>query len=460
MTLLAFVAALAAAAAAPAAAMEMDMLPPQEFHPANAGSKTFHWLVCLALLLVLPSVAATLALAQRPRWALALQFASTAYCVFELLFLAFPDRDGHENRTLRGTLWFLSCLWGACVFVGTCVNGSNLAVNRFYPHLADKLDAHLRLYAATLRCYRVLLVATVVAGWVRVALAPVALFGFCYGRHTGQCIAHGIMGSSFVAYGFVLTVVLVVPWLRRPAVPRRRLQEFYDLTLMMAWGVVNTFTEHRWGKEPWNHGDYQHTAMGIIWWGGGLLGMWQTRSGARRSFVPALLLVFTGWAMLEHVQHLVLLTKVHAMFGLVLMGAGFARVVEISFVLWDAAGPGERAGEGAGGVAGGVAGGGDPATGRIFSFQYLPPFLLVLSGLLFMGANEEQLELVAALGADHSSYIMVVAAAAFVVYLWMLLLVALYLRLVGYDEDGRVAAATFASDAYRTTEFEMSDLEE
>ncbi|KAL7663344.1 Protein YTP1-like C-terminal domain-containing protein [[Candida] zeylanoides] len=457
-SLVAFAAAAVAAAAAPAAAMEMDMSPPQEFHPAHAGSKTFHWLVCLAFLLVLPSVAATFALAQRPRWALALQFASTAYCVFESLFLAFPDRDGHENRTSRGTSWFLSCLWGACVFVGTCVNGSNLAVNRFYPHLADKLDAHSRLYAATSRLYRVLSVAAVLAGWVRVALAPVALFGFCYGRHTGQCIAHGIMGSSFVAYGFVLTVVLVVPWLRRPAVARRRSQEFYDSTLMMAWGVVNTFTEHRWGKEPWNHGDYQHTAMGIIWWGGGLLGMWQTRSGARRSFVPALLLVFTGWAMSEHVQHSVLSTKVHAMFGLVLMGAGFARVVEISFVLWDAAAPCERAGGAAGGV-GNSGGGGDSAAGRIFSFQYLPPFLLVLSGLLFMGANEEQLELVAALGADHSSYIMVVTAAAFVVYLWMSLLVALYLRLVGYDEDGPAGHAP--ADAYRAAhEFEMSDLEE
>ena len=108
-------------------------------------------------------------------------------------------------------------------------------------------------------------------------MAPVALFGFCYGKHTGQCIAHGIMGSAFILYSFVLSLVLVIPWIRKHQLLNTSdgggggatgtSQEFYDSTVMMVWGV-NTFTEHRWGRESWSMGDYQHTAMGIIggWW--------------------------------------------------------------------------------------------------------------------------------------------------------------------------------------------------
>ena len=161
-------------------------------------------------------------------------------------------------------------------------------------------------------------------------MAPVALFGFCYGKHTGQCIAHGIMGSAFILYSFVLSLVLVIPWIRKHQLLNTSdggggggatgtSQEFYDSTVMMVWGVVNTFTEHRWGRESWSMGDYQHTAMGIIWWGGGLLGMYLSRKN-HRSFIPALLLIFTGYSMSQHAQHLIISTKVHSVFGISLMG--------------------------------------------------------------------------------------------------------------------------------------------
>lgn len=41
-----------------------------------------------------------------------------------------------------------------------------------------------------------------------------------------------------------------------------------------------------------------------------------------------------------------------------------------------------------------------------------------------MSANEEQLHLVHDLGADHSSYIMVICSAGFMVYLFMLVILA------------------------------------
>lgn len=400
---------------------------PKEFHPKNAGSKTFHWLVTLLLLLIIPSIATCFSLANRLHWSVLLQLVLAIYSAFEFLCLLFPDNvDNHENRTSTGTSLFLSVLLAATVFVGSLLNGSNVIINKFYPHLA-KNQSTPQIFP---KLYKTLSVMVVLTGWVRVCMAPIALFGFCYGKHTGQCIAHGIMGSSFIGYGFVLFMVLVVPWFRKRS--EGRPQEFYDSVVMCAWGIVNTFTEHRWGKEPWNMGDYDHTSMGIVWACGGLLGMYLSRKKLR-TFIPAVLLVYTGWSMSQHVQKLEISTKVHAMFGLVLMGAGFSRIVEIVFVLGDKYCSGD---------------------GQILSFQYFPPLCLVLSGLLFMGATEEQLVLVNDLGAPYASYVLVVVGAGFMICLWLLLLVHLYLWLVGYDEDGELGKYEIVQDV----DFELADL--
>ncbi|QFZ26742.1 hypothetical protein EJF18_20660 [Clavispora lusitaniae] len=381
-----------------------------EFHPVNAGSKTFHWITSLVLLLLVPSAASVFAFAERYHWSGLLHVVSLAYSAFESLFLAFPDPSNHENRTSKGTSWFLTWELGGTVLLASFITGKNL-----FGREAPSTTAFSPSRAAV-RLYKTVSFTTVLTGWVRVCMAPVALFGFCYGRSTGQCIAHGIMGSSFVGYGFLLAWVLAIPWIRN----RRgngRSQEFWDSSLMCLWGIVNTFTEHRWGREGWSHGDYQHTSMGIIWWCGGMLGMWLSRRENTRNVVPAVLLIYTGYAMSEHSQHLEISTKVHAMFGLVLMAGGLTRIMEICFLLRDAAAC---------------------DTGRVLAFQHFPPLCLVMSGVLFMSANEEQLEMVHGLGADHSSYILVVCGAGFVIYLWMLMMLALYLHLVGYDEDGQL----------------------
>ncbi|WLF76606.1 hypothetical protein PVL30_000308 [Lodderomyces elongisporus] len=413
-----------------------------EFHPINAGSKTFHWILTLFLLLIVPSISTSLAVANRLHWSLLLQYISTAYSVIESMFVDFPDNvDNHENRTSKGTSWFLSILLGITIFMGTLINGSNLVINKFYPQLAK----HYNEYGLHYKIYKILSLLCVFTGWVRVCMAPVALFGFCYGKHTGQCIAHGIMGSAFILYSFILSVVLVVPWIRKHQLHQQNAntakfqsQEFYDSTVMMVWGIVNTFTEHRWGREGWNMGDYQHTAMGIIWWGGGLLGMWLSRNN-KRSFVPSLLLIYTGWSMSQHFQHSEVSTRVHAMFGTALMSAGVTRIIEISFVLKDRAC--------------------HLPSGKIVSFQYLPPFCLTLSGILFMSATEEQLQLVEDLGSDHSAYILVVASAGFLIFLWIQLSIWLYLKLVGYDEDGELRGGNFAAySSVNNDDFELGDL--
>lgn len=398
----------------------MDMDDSEEFtrpNITNAGSKTFHWLMTLALLLILPSISTTLVFAEKVHTAFFLQIVSLVYAVFEALFLRFPDGDGHEDRTSRGTAWFLFFLNALTVFIGSMNSGANWFMNK---NGETKKEFHwiAKLGEKSVRIiHRTLSVLLTLTGWIKSCLAPVSMFGFCREIHTGQCLAHGIMGTAFIGYGLVYALILVIPRIRETK--HRNSQDFYDSLVMTVWGIVNTFTEHRWGREGWGHGDYQHTAMGIIWWSGGLLGLYLGRGG-RRTWIPSLLLIYTGWAMSEHNQHLAISTKVHYMFGLSLMLGGAIRIAEISFLLKDAR----------------------SIPGKIMSFQYLPSFCLIESGVLFMAANEEQLRLVLRLEADHSSYIMVVTSAAFLIYLWFLLLLELYLNLTS---SNRIDLSKYAS---------------
>lgn len=237
-----------------------------------------------------------------------------------------------------------------------------------------------------------------VAAWVQMLFGGIAALGFCHDDHMGQCLAHFIMGSAFIAYGILLTILLLVgqAWLRRT----NRSQEFFDSLIIAAWGCVNTFTEHRWGHE-WAHNDIQHTSMGVIWWCAGLLGMWlsRTRSGRpKRNLIPGLTILITGYAMSAHPQHLMVSTMLHSIFGYTLMAAGLARMIEIAFILSDAPTLDES--------------GNEPN-----SFQHLTPFLLFAAGFLFMGATEEQMVLLDQSGMDAVSYFMILYSIAFLLYL-------------------------------------------
>lgn len=240
-----------------------------------------------------------------------------------------------------------------------------------------------------------------VAAWVQMLLGGIASQGFCQGDHLGQCLAHFIMGSAFIGYGIVLTILLLCGqnWLVRTG----RSQEFWDSLVITVWGCVNTFTEHRWGG-PWVRNDLQHTSMGIIWWAAGLVGIWLSRDRQgrpRRNLIPGIVILLTGWGMSAHPQSLDLSTHVHAIFGYTLMMAGITRIVEISFVLKDKVTP-ERP---------------DDIDTEINSFQYLPPFLLYASGFLFMGATEEQMQTLSDAGVTHVSYILILYSISFLLFL-------------------------------------------
>lgn len=141
-----------------------------------------------------------------------------------------------------------------------------------------------------------------------------------------------------------------------------------------------------------------------------MLGMWlsRTRDGRpKRNLVPAMVIILTGFAMSAHPQSLMISTKMHTVFGYTLMAAGFTRVIEISFVLRDKATLSEN--------------GNDPN-----SFQHLPPFLLYASGFLFMGATEEQMKLLDGAGLSHVSYTLMLYSIAFLLYLFVNMLLYLY----------------------------------
>lgn len=80
------------------------------------------------------------------------------------------------------------------------------------------------------------------------------------------------------------------------------------------------------------------------------------------------------------------------------MAAGAARIIEISFVLRDRNAT--------------TSDGSDPN-----SFQYLTPFLLIAGGFLFMGATEEQMQLLADAKVTHVSYVLILFSVAFLLFL-------------------------------------------
>ncbi|WVW82859.1 hypothetical protein I302_104871 [Kwoniella bestiolae CBS 10118] len=238
-----------------------------------------------------------------------------------------------------------------------------------------------------------------VLGWTQMLFGVVTALGYCRGGHLGQCAAHYIMGSAFIGYAAIMVIMLHVghQWLERTG----RSQEMLDSSVIMVWGIINTFTEHHGG--PWTHKDMQHTMMGVLWWAGGMLGIWLSRNG-KRSFVPAVIIIMTGWGMSAHEQALMISSKIHGLFGYALIAAGTLRLIEVCFVLNDKPTP--------------------PGTVRIF--QHLPPYLLTLGGTLFMSATDEELRNADGKGIDHVSYALFDFSLSFLLYLIITFLVHLY----------------------------------
>ncbi|GAA6064650.1 hypothetical protein JCM10212_005236 [Sporobolomyces blumeae] len=281
-----------------------------------------------------------------------------------------------------------------------------------------------------------------VVGWTQMLFGGIAALGFCFGEHVGQCAAHFIMGSAFIAYGFVMLVMLRfgAAYLSRWRVS----QEWIDSAVLLVIGTFNVFTEKDFlgPPTPWSHKDMLHVSASAIMVAGGALGIWLSRNG-QRSIVPALTIGMTGFAMANHGQALELSTKVHQAFGFALMAAGLTRGVEVSFLLKDRPTPSLYEPSSASssdptlddddddnsGARPRVPGDGATTRSRApRSFQYLPSFCLVVAGITFISATEEQMAWMAGpeVGMDSTTYINILFSTSCIVYLVGVVFVDLY----------------------------------
>lgn len=246
--------------------------------------------------------------------------------------------------------------------------------------------------------------------WVTTGLSVISLLQYCGsdGDHTGQCLAHGIMGTAFVVYGVILLVMMYCG--ERFLARVNRSQEYFDAMVIMIWGIINTFTEHRWGQS-WGHGDVQHTSMGVVWWAMGALGVYMSwdrvNNRPQRTHVPALIILVTAYAMMTHTQNTKVSTNIHFMFGVVLALAAVARMIEISFVLHDS----------------------NPQGTAPASWQFMTPLLMVESGMLFMSATEEAMQFLHSQGIMAAPYVLVISSFAGLVSLMALFVVQSYMSM-------------------------------
>jgi len=331
----------------------------------------------------------------KSRWHVPVQtLGSLLFVLGFFLAHAHSGRNYEPHNAHRSFAWFV--IWSLVAQVGMGI----------YLKLHMEKGIHGRIRPLFVFAHKCLGVMVPVMGYTQIVLGVIAMVGFCYGEETGQCLAHFIMGSSFVGYGIILLISLRVggPWLLR----RKRSQEWYDSWVITLWGIVNTFTEHRWGSN-WNATDYQHTSMGIIWVAAGVVGIWLSRN-EQRSVVPAIVIALTAAAFQGHAQHVANSGHIHSFFGYMLMAAAFSRIVEICFV-WK------------------------KGVFTISPWQYMPPMFLIMAGVMFMGATEQQLNHLSVMGIDPASYINVLLSFAFFIFLYANILLVLWERLSGYDNN-------------------------
>ncbi|KAL4249938.1 Protein YTP1-like C-terminal domain-containing protein [Abortiporus biennis] len=265
-----------------------------------------------------------------------------------------------------------------------------------------------------------------ILAWTQMLFGAIAFRGYCRGDDLGQCLAHYIMGSGFIAYGVILALLLLVgeTWIRRSG----RSPEWWDSWVITLWGVVNTFTEHR--GSVWSVKDMQHTILGVLWWTGGILGIFLARNN-QRTVVPSVIILLTGWAMSEHAQALMISTRVHAMFGYTLMLAAVTRIIEVCFVVPKypplETQPVSDDNHSDHTLADAQAVASNNALSQVYvAFRHLPPFLLVCAGILFMSATDQELRFVHDEGMDHVTYVLIMFSMAFLIYMLIVGLIHLY----------------------------------
>ncbi|KAJ2855882.1 hypothetical protein FB639_006178, partial [Coemansia asiatica] len=108
-------------------------------------------------------------------------------------------RDNAHSKFSWFMLWLLAGQLGAGIYLKL--------------HTEKRFNDVVRPYIRV--AHKAMAITMVVATYVQMLLGVVAWLGYCYDGYLGQCLAHLIMGSSFLAYGvwLLLLVRLASPWL-------------------------------------------------------------------------------------------------------------------------------------------------------------------------------------------------------------------------------------------------------
>ena len=194
---------------------------------------------------------------------------------------------------------------------------------------------HTRIMSIVIFGHDVVEKLTVFASWAQMVNGGLTALGFCGGFALSSCMEHSVIGLGFLVQGTAWAVLVSVghSWLLKLG----RSVDFLDSLHYLAWGIINTFSEHRWGWR-WDLGDIEHTGLGILWLCAGLLSVWLTcRRSTRpvRSLIPALTLILTGWMFSMHPQEIPFATNYHTAIGYTLMALGITRAIEIALIFKD-----------------------------------------------------------------------------------------------------------------------------
>lgn len=135
----------------------------------------------------------------------------------------------HKGRQFAHNIHASFAPFVAFLFIGQVVFGIYLKF-----HFERGINKYIR--RAAVLCHGTIGKITPIVSWVQMGFGGITLLGFCRADHLGQCLAHGIMGSSFIAYGAVMSIMMLLgqAWLVR----RNKSQEFFDSAVIAAWGYA------------------------------------------------------------------------------------------------------------------------------------------------------------------------------------------------------------------------------
>lgn len=373
----------------------MDDDSPQILNPHNFESdgwlNTHIFLMVIAFAFIFP-FGAILGL-RKSKWHVPMQIAGM--CVTALGYVAghshsipFPQHTPHSI--------------GANILL--LLLASQAAVGSYLKFFKSKHARNIQLRKTLRKAHSFIGRSWFVLPFIQMLFGYIALSKMCYAvtDSLGNCVAHYIMGSAFVAYGVVnLSRFFGFLQTARPT-------EFFDSFVILAWGIVNTFTEHRWGEE-WNHKDLQHTSDGILWWAGGivciLLSVWKPVAIPGVNIFPAMIIFFTGVSMLTHAQHKAISILTHQFFGYSLVITSLLRMSAILTRGKDID---------------------DHRDAPRQNIELITSFFFILSGILFAGSNDDMLTWVSALGIDGTTYATLLVSWAFCVFAYVLVGIGLF----------------------------------